>query len=587
MANHLEQTWVAYALDAPENEDELETRCRRVRAHTQSFFSEPVEEDRALGLTLGQALWRRPDQRLRAPLWMQNEDLTLASTSALVGSRALSAGSGNELAAVAATLLADPSVAVRLNPPFVVGALDANQDSMVIVNDVVGAGRLFELETSAGTVWSNRIGALVAFCGRRPPLDQRAWQVLAATGWFLGETTSLEGVRKLRSASMIRATRSGERTTVRKSRNLEGIRELVGPRRIKAKASARAAAAAARNLAEDVGASWDCPISVDLSGGRDSRVSAAAAISAGIDLELRTSDLEHGEVDLVSELVERAPGTPDHRVVETEHEPDDPLSERLAAIHLVHDGMRNPQSVLRSSMPIPHGPLEWPVISGHGGELGHGFYYDSKAEIRMLRHGGREALIERLDRTARKKHGAAHEAAYEAYLEEARKTVREGESLGLKGPAVLDYYYLAQRLANRSGLTTRNERWSACSTPAFIRACFDLSPKERLKSRMHRLVVSELLPEWADAPYFERSENAPETKRTRIWDKPGHREELGEMVMSDESWHDLFDVEAVRAAWSEALRGDAHPHWETVFTRVAWRSSFEGHLRALDRAAGS
>lgn len=76
------------------------------------------------------------------------------------------------------------------------------------------------------------------------------------------------------------------------------------------------------------------------------------------------------------------------------------------------------------------------------------------------------------------------------YRDEAEATLREGESLGLEGPALLDYYYLA-RLANRSGLTTRNERWSACSMPAFIRACFDLTPKERLSSEMHRRVVEQ------------------------------------------------------------------------------------------------
>jgi hypothetical protein len=585
VANHLEQTWVAYAFDQPESDDELRERCRRVRSHTQELFSEELLEDGAFGPCLGQALWRRPDPRLRTSLFADGQAVSIATTSAITGTENLSAPSNGSLEAVGTALLARPEEAARLNPPFVIGIVTAARDTLVIANDVVGAARLFELEIPAGRVWANRIGALVAFAGERPPLDAHAWQVLAATGWFLGETTSLERVRQLRSATYVTAARAGERTTVNTARNTDALAALVKPRRVRLKASAKDAAAAALSLAGDVGESWDCRIRVDLSGGRDSRVSAAAAIKAGLDAELRTSDLEHGEVDLVRGLIRRAPGEPRHSVKEPEQEPDDTLAERLRGIHLVHDGMRNPQSLLRSSMPIPHGPLEAPVLSGHGGELGHGFYYSSANEIKRLRRGGAEALVGRLEKAARKKHGAAREEAYAAYLDEAERTLAEGRALGLDGPALLDHYYLAQRLANRSGLTTRNERWSACSTPAFIRACFDLKPKQRLESRMHRLVIAELVPEWADAPWFEPSSGTPDTKRARIWDKPGHREELGRIIDGDESWHGLFDAAEVKAAWRHALAGSVHQHWESVFTRIVWRTTFERHAARLDAAA--
>ena len=585
MANHLEQTWVAYAFDEPAKTEDINERSARVRRHTQRLFAEEIVEERAGGTCLGLGLWRRPDPRLRASLFTESADLAAATTSAITGSRDVVGDANAPLQAIAAHLLENAHEAVRLNPPFVAGAISGARDRLVIINDAIGAARLFELEVPGCRVWSNRIGALVAFAGERPQLDERAWQVLAATGWFLGETTSLERVRQLRSATIIRATRAGERTSVAIERNVEALGELVAPRRARLARSAREAAESALALVQDVGSAWDTRVRVDLSGGRDSRVSAAAAIAAGLDAELRTSDLEHGEVDLVRGLIERAPGNPDHSVKEPEHEPEDSLAERLGGIHLVHDGMRNPQSLLRSSMPIPHGPLEAPVLSGHGGELGHGFYYGSAGEIRRLRRGGFDALLDRLEKAARKKHGAANEEAYLVYRDEAERTLAEASDLGLKGPAMLDYYYLAQRLANRSGLTTRNERWSACSTPGFIRACFDLKPKDRLVSRMHRLVIAELLPAWADQPWYERPADAPDTKRTRIWDKPGHREELGAIVEHDESWHGLFDVAQVKAAWADAQAGDVHQHWESVFTRVIWRATFERHAALLDRAA--
>jgi hypothetical protein len=576
MANHLEQTWLAYAFNEAPSEDDLRERFRRVRDHTQTLFSEELIEERAAGQSLGLGLWRREDPRLRADLFHRDSELVAATTSALGAS---------DLRDAARALLSAPGEAATFNPPFALGVLDAPQRRLVVVNDVIGTGRLFTLESGAGRIWSNRIGALVAFAGERPAIDRRAWEVLAATGWFLGETTAFERIRQLRGATIVEATAQGDRVTVTETRNLAALEALVRPRRTDLRESARSAASGARELAEGVAANWDCPIRVDLSGGRDSRVSAAAAVACGVSAELRTSDLEHGEVDLVRDLVRAAPRPVDFGVQQPEREPEDSLAERLAAIHLVHDGMRNPQSLLRTSMPIPHGPLERPVLSGHGGELGHGFYYASTAELRRLRFGRRDALLERLGQAARKNHGAAHESAYEVYLDEAAKTLAEGRELGLRGPALLDYYYLAQRLANRSGLTTRNDRWSACSTPAFIRACFDLKPKERLESRLHRLVVAELLPEWADAPYYERPTDAPSTKRLRIWEKPGHREELGRIIDSDESWHGLFEPDAVKRAWRSALEGDVHPHWESVFTRIIWRSTFERHAERLKRAA--
>ena len=489
------------------------------------------------------------------------------------------------LGGLAAELRREPELTSRLNPPFVLSAFDAQEASLLIVNDVLGTARLFETALPGGHAWSNRIGALVAFSGQPPRADAHAWRVLAATGWFLGATTAIEGVRQVRGASIIRASAKGGRVDVEERRHLDGLAELVRPRRRSLRRSAHEAADAALGLASDVGSAWSCPVRVDLSGGRDSRISAAAALAAGLDCEIATSDLEHGELDVVRDLLERAPGSRRHIVSPAETEPQDGLLDRVRALHLAHDGMRNPQAVLRTSIPIPHGPLEPPAISGHGGEVGHGFYYDSRAEVRAQRRGGREALLARLERSARKKHGVAGEDAYAAYLAEAAATLDEGEQLGLEGPVLLDFYYLSQRLANRSGLATRNERWSACSTPAFVRACFDLTPEQRLKNEMHRRVTAELMPTWKRVGYFEPGPSQPDTKRSRIWERPGHRDELTRLIDQDEAWGELFDAERVKGAWKDALDGRVHHHFEPVFTRIVWRAGFEDHLARLARSA--
>jgi hypothetical protein len=335
-----------------------------------------------------------------------------------------------------------------------------------------------------------------------------------------------------------------------------------------------------------VAEAWDSTLDVDLSGGRDSRVSAAAAIASGEEIELRTQDLEFGEVDVVSALIEAAPGPVASRVEKAEGEPADTLLERAANLHRAHDGMRNPQSLLRTPMPIPHPPHARPSISGHGGELGHGFYYGSAKGLARIEEGGDAAVLERLIEVARKRRRAARPEGYTAYEEEVRATVAEGAELGLGGPNLLEYFYLSQRLANRSGITTRNDRWSACSSLAFVRACFDLKPQQRLESRMHHLIIGELLPEWRDIPFFE-AEGAPlrETKQLRIWEKPGHAEEVARVIGEDTSWHGDFDADVVQGMWADALEGKARNFFEPTFTRVVWRAAFERHLETLRDAA--
>ena len=194
--------------------------------------------------------------------------------------------------------------------------------------------------------------------------------------------------------------------------------------------------------------------------------------------------------------------------------------------------------------------------------------------------------MDRLLEVAHKKREPASDGAYAAYEEEVAATVTEGIELGLSGPNLLEYFYLSQRLANRSGITTRNDRWSACSTIAFIRACFDLKPEERLESEMHRLVIGELFPEWSDVPFFE-AEAAPlrETKQLRIWEKPGHSEEVALVIAEDPVWHRAFDPDVIRGMWADALDGAARNYFEPTFTRVVWRATFERHLAELTRAA--
>ena len=184
--------------------------------------------------------------------------------------------------------------------------------------------------------------------------------------------------------------------------------ELVSPRKAPFEESLAAAANQAIGLARNVEALFSRRVQIDLSGGRDSRLSAAAACAAGIEHHLRTGDRVPGEVAIAKRLVETAPRRLRHRISHPERgKPSDELRERLRNLHLIHDGMRQAQEVrTRTSLPRPATPVR-PVLSGHGGELAHGFYYANAAQLRKIRAGGEGATLKRLERAGRRYASAA------------------------------------------------------------------------------------------------------------------------------------------------------------------------------------
>jgi len=586
--NVIEHTWLAYAFDRPAELDRVEGALRRVGSHYGSLMADPLVRRAQLGQVHGLALWHRQDRRVLWPLFHERDGLAMASPGLPTGWQRVTGASGLATAPdlLAARLYEDPALSSRLNPPAVLSVRSERDQRLAVMTDLVGAGRAYQLRTEAGWVWSNRLGALPLFAGIAPKPDLRACQVFAAAGWFLGTDTPIAGAVKLPPATIVLATRPDpDGGAVVEHRESTGRADLVAPRRARLGSSAEEAAEHAVGLADELGKCWTEPLAISLTGGRDSRISAAAAIAARIPATYNTGDQVPGELDVVQELIAAAPVQMPHTVNRPEAEDSgDPLGDRIAAIHLMHDGMRNPQEIRRPTE-IPHAALLPPTLSGHGGELGHGFYYGTKAKLRKLNRGD-DALMEQLERTARRKHSAAAEEGYASYLAQCADTLDQGRRFGLSGPALLDWFYLAQRLPYRSGLGARSARWSACVTPGFIRAAFDLSPRERLRAKLHRRVLDRLVPEWRRIGFF-KSDSAPmpEIRRQRIWEREDEAAVVEEMLRSDRPWADVFKVERLREMWAEVRRGEGSADYEHVFDRLVWQVGFEDHLALLAERA--
>ena len=584
--NVIGETWLAFALDREAEPSRVAAGIERVSEHYAGLIAGEVHRAERRDARSGLVLWQRQDPLLRWPLWVESRELAAAATAVPTGWRRLVGERTAEEAPLrlARELAGRPERAAELNPPFVIGIRAEN--AMTIVNDFLGAGRLYEMRFEGGWAWSNRLGALPLFAGVAPHADEGAWAVFAAAGWFLGEATPICGARKIPPATVIAVATDADRVIV-EHRQGEAQRQAVEPRRVRFGRSAADAAGQVLEMAADLGSAWAGPVAISLTGGRDSRVSAAAALGAGIEATFNTGDQVPGEVDVVRELVALAPRAMDHSVYspEADDEPPDDLWQRIRTIHLVHDGMRNPQEVRRPTQ-IPQADWPPPTLSGHGGELGHGFYYARKEKLRKLRRGGERAVVSQLERNARRRHSAATAEAYALYLAECEHTLAEGRSFGLAGPVLLDWFYMRQRLPYRTGLGARSGRSSACVVPAFVRGAFDLRPKDRLSAKLHRQVVAELVPEWARVPFFRSdSEQMPEIHRARIWQRTAEARAVEEMIASRQGWPEMMRPERIEDMWREVRSGGGSADYEHVFYRLVWRVGFEEHLRALAQAA--
>ena len=485
--------------------------------------------------------------------------------------------------ALARSLSETPDDASRkLNAPAAIGVLDLAEERLVVANDALGAARAYEAESGGVRAWSNRPGALVVFLGMDARADARAWRVLAAASWFLGDTAPVEAMRRLPGGTVIEAGPSGI-----EERRTGALAEWVAPGGHLGELTAQAIEHA-RDQAASAARLWPGEARVDLSGGRDSRLSAAAVIAAGTPARFRTSDATPGEADVARTLIAAAPRDLTHRVTRTEAgsaTPSTPLLERAANLHLLHDGVRHPQK-LRGKMTLPRPRPKNSLFSGHGGEIAHGFFYKNEKQLKKVSRRA-QRVPARIMRFFTKDHEAALPEAYEDARSVVGDSLNDGRSAGLDGPVLLDWFYLTDRFAHRSGLATDSERISVFATPGFIGASFALEPEDRLSDRLHLEMIGRLVPEWRDLPFFEAPrQRTPSIRRDRLWEIERDASVFEEILAGGGAWAELYRADEAKAAWRELRKGgNVSANWEAVFEGIVYRHSFDAHLRVLAAAS--
>jgi asparagine synthetase B (glutamine-hydrolysing) len=370
-------------------------------------------------------------------------------------------------------------------------------------------------ETPGAVVVSDRACWAAAVTGRLDDHDPVMAGAFLSLGFPTGAATPFRGVRALAGDHSLRVT--GGRAVIARAGGHhagDGHRHApAGDLGVADALVADALVAAVRPLAEEA-----VPVELSLTGGKDSRLIAAALAAAGVPFRARTHGFaSHPDVVIARMIAERL-GL-EHTVTEpraaaAERAPDQAeILARLRSAVLVSDGMLSAFENLGSRVRPHHEAAAEPVqAGGHGGELLRGGYAQTawrspapRRPVAAAQAGSSAAAAELFRRLTTRRLGLLRPAAAAAYL---ASLAPWAAAVGAGPLRALDDFYLV----NRAG------RWSAAARQAYlirsplvqpffsdrvIRAARAVPLRQRMSDQLHRDVLASLAPKLLELPLAE------------------------------------------------------------------------------------
>jgi len=337
-------------------------------------------------------------------------------------------------------------------------------------------------------VLSDRAGWAAAVTGRRTARDPVLIAAMINLGFPLGAHTPYRGVRALAGGQSVTVT-SGRLTS--SAENLYPATSTVAAALVDAVAPLADAPA---------------PVEVSLTGGKDSRLIAAALTAAKVPFRARTHGApDHPDVVVAAAVADRlgvehavtAPRPPDAVTA-------DGVLARLRTSVLVTDGMLSAFENTGSPGPLP----DHIHVGGHGGELLRGGY------ATYARNPARGAVQFRRLTTGRLP--LLRPAAATAYLAALAPWTARFARAPL---ATLDDFYLDSRAgrwsaAARQAYLLRERLVQPFFDDAVVRAARAVPLRARTSGRLYRDLLAELCPGLLDIPLAGRAPAGTDWRRS-------------------------------------------------------------------------
>lgn len=571
---------LAYSCDRRDamSSEELALRRDAASAHMEDVAASSLDRvDVGDGRT-GFMVWQHPKQTLSWP--MVSTKGAEAAAWLHVPAAAGSAEIPVDPIALARDLAGGTMDPVELGAPC--AALHWSLSGLKIVNDRLGMVRLYAFEVPGfGHVWSSRPGLAHIFAGMAPKVEQSVWNDMATLGWAGDGSAHLGNGRQMPASTRVQASPDGF-TTIDSDRD-EWILATGAGDVPSIEAGARGMV---RSLA--IASWWRGKPMADLSGGKDSRVTAAAAILAGIVDTVRTVNTDTGEVDTARELLRLADNTVAHRIdpVVEPKKPEGRVLDRYLSMQRAWEGAYNARSAYRTNPFNGFRPAAAPRINGLGGEAVQGRTLLSPAWEAKMEGKGTDLGRERVAAMVRSGAVGVAEENIEGSVRSASRFGDEAEQLGMTTSfMVVDYFFNFSKMPYwsmpQAAMNTLLPFYSPQMLPRAISASF--APNVEY-GRLHRDLLREMLPAWADEPFYKGSAKTRATPW--MWENEDWKD-LSETIRDGISTLDTFSEDRVRQYVADADAGAGSVRFELVLSRVMWELSFREYSQEIARLAAA
>jgi hypothetical protein len=435
---------------------------------------------------------------------------------------------------LAEALLEGRDVQSAVVPPFGVVVVDEPGDRAVVQQDWLGMARLFTRATGGVLVLSSRPSLIPVVDEGLAGPDVWGWSGYAASGQFRGSEAPLTGVRLLEPGERLTLTAChalGSPAAVWEpvSDRRSGLDEIAQAGRaqrtagdlVPVEVAERAAAGMAR-VAGSLHRLYDGDIQLGLSGGKDSRVIAAALFSGGMTPVLLTNTTTQAEGDTAVDLVELMRSK---RGLELQHRLYEagaptkvltqPLLDRAERLRVRYDHQYPSSYLSRPAVAVVRPEMRKPSFTGGGGEILTGYWHVAREQpdrADVVKH-----LFVKLCAVGDMARLSAQ--ARDAHFARVASIVDHAYQLGLTGEDVADYVYLAERMRRWSSTAYEVGMVTPFLATEVVEAAFALSPKQKAARALHLAMLSALAPEWDDVPFVTSSTGG--NPATRVWHGDG------------------------------------------------------------------
>lgn len=555
---------LAYHNNTPAMKSSLSARAEAADAYVRSLHRRPgVLRQHSMGSHVGILTWTPENDQVGWPQFAESG----GEAAAWIGipEHDAMAEERPDVLAMAAATAHDNFDPDSYGAPF--ACLYLRGATLSIVNDSLGLARLFEFSFPDMTVWATRPGLAHVFAAHLVDASEATWSGMATLGWNLGGHTHIGDGQQLAGSRRITA---GPQTGVLRE---DHYADWVHRSAIKGSSWEEASAGMVRTMS--LGQYFPKSPIADLSGGKDSRLLAAAALTSGVTDTVRTVRSDHGEVETAEHLVSIYPGKITHLVTDVatprvEAERTDFIEHVTAAMRST-EGATVPFTALRGPTFGGYTPLVIARFNGHGGEALHGGEYYKGAWAERLEGQGISGAIDRLSAMVSVAR-ATSTSARERTMETVRSRLNRGFAMGIEtAHGLLNYHYSAERMPfwassspNRSVITPY---YSSGLLHQIGRTFTGKTEFEQFYSE----IMASLVPAWTDVPFYRPSGGSRRASRF-FWESFDWKI-LRDFSLERMDSSENFEPDGMRLIIDEVGRGGGSKSIEATFSRFLWEVS--------------